>query len=421
MKSNFTQRLLSMALSDTAVRNAKPEPGKRVTKLHDRDGLFLHIAPTGTKSWVARYRIHGKERSIALGRYPSLGLAGARTKAQEARRTLASGVDPVQEKRRQAAEAATTDAARFAVVADDWRKRQAWSPAVRKQYDKMFERDILPALGRLPVADIDIDAVQTVVDRVAKRGKVVAGHVLLLIRGVLAQAVAKKQIPYNLAREVRAPKRPKGAKQSYRHLEGSTAVRSLLDKLDGYGGRPETVIALRLLLLCFTRPTELREARWVEFDLDAVDANGKAAPTWTIPGERMKRGRPHIIPLSDQATALLRDLQTLTGTAGWLFPHSRDTKKPMARETLLRALRDYMKLPTTVHGFRHLASTTLNAQGFNRDHIELQLAHWREDTRGAYNKAQWLPERRSMLQAWADWLDRIRVPADNVIELRGVA
>lgn len=407
-----------MSLSDTAVQALKPEPGKRVTKRHDRDGLFVHVAPTGTKSWVLRYRIHGKERSAALGRYPAISLKRAREKAQEARSLLAEGLDPVQQKRREKAAAAAEDSARFGLVADAWRKRQTWSPQVRKQYDRMFERDILPALGRMPVADVGASEVEDLVDTVAKRGKVAAAHVLLLVRGVLTYAVTRKLITYNPAREVRPPKRERGAKRSYRHLEGSKDVRALLEKLDTYPGRPETVAALRLLLLTFTRPSELREARWSEFDLDAIDAEGKPAPVWSIPGERMKRGRPHVVPLSAQATALLRDLQHLTGHHAHVFPHSQKPTEPMARNTMLRALRNYMGLPTTAHGFRHLASTTLNSQGFNRDWIEMQLAHWQESTRGAYNKAQWLPERRRMMQAYADWLDRLRQDPDNVLQFK---
>lgn len=407
-----------MPLSDTAVQALKPTPGKRVTKAHDRDGLFLHVAPTGTKSWVLRYRIHGKERSAALGRYPAVTLKKARQRAQEARARLADGIDPVQDKRRQKAAEAAHDAARFGVIADAWRKRQSWGADTRRQYDRMFDRDITPALGRLPVVEVDTVAVEQLIGKVAKRGKVTAAHVLLLVRGVLSLAVSSKLIAYNPAREVKAPKRAKGAKKSYRHLEGSTAVRGLLDKLDVYQGRIETIVGLRLLLLTFTRPSELRAAPWSEFDLDAVDASGEPAPVWNIAAERMKRGRPHVVPLSTQAAEHLRKLHQLTGDGVFVFPHLRRPAEPMSRNTFLRALRDYMGLPTTAHGFRHLASTTLNAQGHNRDHIEMQLAHWNEGARGAYNKAQWLPERRKMMQAYADWLDRLRADQDNVVPMR---
>lgn len=397
-----------MPLSDTAVQNFKARPGKRVTKHHDRDGLSLHISPTGTKSWVLRYRIHGKERSVALGRYPAVTLKKARERAHEARSKLADGIDPVLHKRSVKQKAADDDAARFMAVSEEWQMRQSWSDPVRRQYERLFRIDIYPSLGRFPVAEIDSQRVQLLIDKVAERGKVVAAHVLLLVRGALSHAVAQKHIPYNVAREVRPPKRAKGAKQSYRHLEGSTAVREMLLKLDRYNGQPETRIGLCLLLLTFVRPSELREAHWKEFDLDALGAQGQAAPTWTIGGERMKRGRPHVVPLSRQAAALLRSLRELTGSGPLLFPHARKRDEPMNRNTFIRALRDYMSIPTTAHGFRHLASTTLNGQGFNRDWIEMQLAHWNEGARGSYNKAQWLPERREMMQSYADWLDRLR-------------
>jgi len=410
-----------MPLSDTAVQAIKPDPTRRITKVHDRDGLFLHVAKTGTKSWVLRYRIHGKERSASLGRYPAISLRKARERVLEARAQLAEGIDPVQEKRRRKASAAATDAARFCSVAENWRDRQTWTPLVRKQYDRMFNKDILPSLGRLPVTEVTIKHVQSVVDETAKRGKVVAGHVLLLMRGALSHAVSIGLIPFNPAREIKAPKRERGAKQSYRHLEGTAAVRSLLDKLDNYKGRPETKIALRLLLLTFVRPSELREATWTEFDLDAIGSDGTAAPVWNIAGHRMKRGRPHVVPLSSQALELLRSLREFSGSNSYLFPHARRPSEPMSRNTFIRALRDYMGLPTTAHGFRHLASTTLNTQGYNRDYIEMQLAHWSEGVRGAYNKAQWLPERRLMMQGYADWLDRLRDSGNNVVAFRNVS
>ena len=170
-----------MPLSDTAVQALKPEPGKRVTKTPDRDGLFLHVAPTGTKSWVLHYKIHGKERSATLGRYPAMSIKKARERTQAVRARLADGIDPVQDKRRQKAVGAAEDAARFGVIADAWRGRQTWTPGTLRQYDRMFEQDITPALGRLPVADIDVAVIEQLVASVAKRGKVVAGHVLLLV------------------------------------------------------------------------------------------------------------------------------------------------------------------------------------------------------------------------------------------------
>jgi integrase len=410
-----------MPLSDTTARNAKAPTGSRLAKLHDRDGLFLHVTSAGTKSWVMRYRIHGRERSATLGRYPAVGLAEARSRLKDAHSLLAEGTDPVQAKRRAKIAAAAADEARFAMLAVDWMQAQAWTPAWRQQVERRMKRDVLPMLGRLPVDDIDTATVQAVVNRAAKRGNVAALHVLQAVRSVLALAVQRKLLPYNAAREAIPPKRPKGEKQSYRHLDGSTPVRKLLDALDTYGGQPETAIGLRLLLLTFVRPSELRMAAWREFDLDAIDAGGLPAPVWNIPAERMKRGRPHVVPLSRQAVDLLRRLHALTGHRDLLFPHRRDHSKPMSRSAFIRALRDYMKVPTTAHGFRHLASTTLNSQGINPDWIELQLAHWREDTRGAYNKAAWLPERRRMMQHWADWLERVRAPADNVVTLRARA
>lgn len=410
-----------MPLSDTAVRNLKPGPGRRVTKIHDRDGLFLHVSHAGGKSWVLRYRLHGRERSAALGRYPAIGLAQARDKAQEARRLVSAGVDPVTEKRRLRAAAAAQHDSRFSVVCEQWQESKHWTPLVRKQYERMFRVDINPKLGRLPIASIDSAMVQAVVDDVAKRGPVAARHALLLVRGVLSYAVKGRMVPYNVAREASAPVRPKGAKRSYRHLSGTEALREAMTKIQAYGGRPETRIALEMLLHTFVRPSELREARWSEFDLHAIDERGDAAPIWRIPAERTKRAREHWVPLSGRVVELVEAARNLTGDREFLFPHSRREGEAMSRNTFIRALRDYMKLPTTAHGFRHLASTTLNSQGWNGDWVELQLAHWKDDTRGAYNKAKWLPERRRMMEGYSRWLGLVLAGNEDCVVSIGQA
>jgi len=242
--------------------------------------------------------------------------------------------------------------------------------------------------------------------------------VLLLVRGVLSHAVKRRVVPYNAAREVSAPARPKGAKKSYRHLSGTVAVRDAISKIAAYGGRPETRIALEMLLHTFVRPSELREAKWSEFDLSAIDEHGRPAPVWKIPGERTKRSREHWVPLTDYVVGLLKVLRALENEGEFLFPHNRRRSEAMARNTFIRALRDYLKLPTTAHGFRHLASTTLNGQGFNGDLVEAQLGHWKDDTRAAYNKARYLPERRRMMESYSKWLRLVaQSEPENVVSI----
>lgn len=426
-----------MSLSDVQIRNTKP--AERQRKLFDAGksavpGLFVLVKPGGSKLWRLRFWLHGKERLLALGSYPERGLAEARERALEARKLIADGIDPVESKRSEAVAAARAASNTFEALASRWLDEGAWVPATRRQYASQLERHVLPALGKRRVDAITRHDVRAVVDAVARarkardkqgRPKRVGGVVSSrtaahVIASVLDIAVDEDLVETNVARVRRRTGKGKRRTEAhtptpYRHVDAD-GLRELLIRLDGYQGAFETVTALRLLMLTFTRPSEARCAKWTEFRLDAV-----GGATWQLPAERMKARRPHDVPLSRQAVALLQDLRRLTGRSPWLFPNSRDPKRPMGTSTLQRAL-EYLRIDASPHGFRHTASTILHEQGFDSLVIERQLAHKdRNATRASYNMAAYSQERRRMLQAWADWLDQLKagkVAVGNVVAIR---
>lgn len=429
--------MTTKALTDMALRRLEPAPRSR--KVFDCGkgavpGLYVLVQPTGAKLFRLRYWIDKRERTLAVGSYPTITLAAARSAAQEARALVSQGVDPVAARREQRAADARARASTFATYATRWLEDGAWIPATKRQYSRLLERDILPALGSRPVGAITRADVEAIVQSAARSrigkdaegkrkrigGVVSARHVRQIIAAVLDLAVEEDALPANVAALSRT--RTKAKRKSthhvvtpYRHLSAD-GLRQLRDRLSAYRGQPETIAALRLLVLCFTRPSELRCARWAEFQLDAV-----GGPIWNIPAARMKGRRPHDVPLPTQAVAILHDLHALTGANdGYLFPNTRDPSRPMGTSTLQRAI-GYLGLDASPHGFRHTASTLLHGAGFDTLVIERQLAHAdRNATRRSYNMATFLPERRRMLQYWADWLDTLATETESasVIPLR---
>lgn len=395
-----------MALTDTAARNAKPRA--KPYKLGDRDGLYLLIQPNGKKLWRFKYRLDPrpdggkKEHLFALGAYPETGLAQARVEVEQARRLVAKGVHPVRhrqtERARSAAEARNT----FEAVAREWmeKHRARWSAYYARQVERFLEGDVFPRVGALPIRKVSAAQLLAIVRGVEERG---AETVALLIRqwcsAIFRYAVATLRADSDPAAALKgALHRP--PVRHHRPL-GRKEIPGLLEKLEGFGGYRATQIALRLLLLTFVRPVELRAAQWPEFDLEAAE--------WRIPPERMKMKREHIVPLSHQALALLSELRELTGGGRLLFPNHRRPRTHMGPTTLNRALeRLGYGGRFSSHGFRATASTALNEMGFNPDWIERQLAHApRNKVRASYNQALYLPERRKMMQQWADTLDAL--------------
>lgn len=399
-----------MALSDTACRKAKPAP--RVRKLADEKGLALWITPGGARYWRFRYRWQGKEQLLSLGVYPDVTLEKARKKRDAMRELLADKINPSTHRQEMKAASADLAANTFEAVARAWLAKNAenWVPAHGDRIKRRLEVDVFPWLGTRPIAEIAPREVLKVLQRIEGRGAIETAHrAMSECSQVFRFAIATQRAETDPTRDLRgALATPEEAHHA--SITEPKAVGELLRAIRGYKGSFVTACALKIAPLVFVRPGELRHAEWSELDLDKAE--------WRIPAEKMKAREPHIVPLSQQALDVLRELQPLTGRGRYVFPGVRSNKRPMSENTVLGALRrlGYTREQMTGHGFRSVASTLLNEQGWNRDAIERQLAHAERDgVRAAYNYAEYLPERRKMMQAWADYLDRLAAER-NVLE-----
>jgi len=399
-----------MSLTDAKIRNAKPDI--RPVKLTDGGGLYVEVRPTGAKLWRYRYRIAGKENLFAVGEYFNdrrgghVSLEDARKERDKARALVKQGIHPAHS--RQAARLAqhAANANTFDAVAREWiaRKQASWSPYYLRQVERFLKADVFPYVGNLPIRSVTAAHLLEIIKRVEGRG---AESVALLIRqwasAIFRYAVATLRADTDPAAALKgAIHRP----TIKRHKPLSRdQIADFIKALESDGGYRTTVIALRLLLLTFVRPVELRAARWSEFDLDRGE--------WRIPGERMKMREPHFVPLSRQAVELLRELHTYTGGRETLFPNYRNPRTCMTATTLNRALERMGfngkdSIGFSAHGFRATASTILNEIGYRPDVIERQLAHKeRNKVRASYNQAEYLDERRAMMQQWADLTEAI--------------
>ncbi len=389
-------------LSDATVKHA--ECGHKQKKLNDGNGVFVLLHPNGSKYLRYRYQIHGKEKVIALGVYPKVSLATARRKAMEYRSMLEDGKDPAvyikMKKRKLLLQAANT----FEMVAGEWIKNQStsWTDGHTADVVSSLKNNIFPDLGFRPIKEISTQELLAVLKRVEARGTYeTAKRLLQRCRAIFQYGcligVCENNPALNLSGVLKVPK-PK----SYASLKPQE-LPEFLKKLDNYDGELLTKLALKLLILCMVRTTELIAARWEEIELDGQN------PLWRIPETRMKMGREHLVPLSSQAIEILHLLKPLSGNSALIFPCRVNSVKSMSNNTLLYAVyrMGYHKR-STVHGFRSTASTILNEQGWRADVVERQLAHVdRNRIRATYNKAEYLDERISMMQAWADYLDQL--------------
>lgn len=391
-------------LTDAAARQAKPR--ERPFKLADEKGLYLEIHPTGARYWRLKYRFAGKEKRLALGVYPEVTLSDARAARDRARAALREGTDPGAAKAAAKRAALVAAATSFEAVAREWHEKNAprWTPDHAARVLASLEADAFPALGARPVAAIDAAELLAAVRKIEARGAhEVAGRVLQRCSRVFTYAVLTRRAARNPAADL------KGAlttvKVTHRPALTAADLPEFLRRLAAYEGHALTRLALRLLLLTFVRTGELRGAAWAEFELDG------AAPTWRIPAERMKMRAPHLVPLSRQAVAVLRQVQEITGRGPLAFPNVSNAHKPMSENTLLFGMyRMGYHTRATPHGLRATASTILNEQGWRPDVIERQLAHAeRNKVRAAYHRSEYVAERRAMMQAWADYLDSVAV------------
>ncbi len=406
---------MAQKLTELAVKNAKATDKAR--KIADAHGLYLHVEPTGAKYWRYRYRTpDGRERVAALGVYPVLSLADARKAHADARKALAGGVDPVQHKRETKAAARVSAESTFEVLARQWhdakQKKGKWIDDSAVRIMRRLETHVFPMLGALPVAEVTAQRVLDAVQKLELAGKhETASRCLEYTRGVLRLAAKKKLVTMIATDAISRDDLAGGVTRNHNRVKPEE-IGALLRAIDAANLRPVTRLALALVFQTAVRTTEARAARWSEFDL--------ASARWTIPAERMKMDAAHIVPLSRQAVATLRELQQHTGTGDLLFPNQNRPLAPMSENAMLYAMnRAGYAGRQTVHGIRGLFSTTANESGkWDADVIELCLAHQSGNAvRRAYNSAQRLPNRAKLMQWWADSLDTARVGA-TIIEFR---
>ena len=425
-----------MPLNDTQIRNAKPRA--TVYRLTDGAGLQLEVRPSGGKFWRFRYRIDGVENMFAAGEYVQpvngepaaltaariaggrMTLAEVRQKLTEWRALTKQGLHPVAVREGEATKRRAERANTFRAIAEEWivENEKRWTPYYTSQIRNAFANHLYAPLGDRPIGEIeakDITAALKSMQRLRRPAEgseestardfkvlplMIRQWTSAVFRHAVAEGLASGDPTYALRGRFK-----RGEVKNHTHLEPGQ-VADLLKRIKTYGGNQTTKLALQLLLHTFVRTVELRAAKWTEFDLDAA--------SWTVPGERMKMGADHWVPLSKQVVALLRDLQALTGKHGFLFPNERDLKRPMSATTLNRCLeRLGFNGPGThdfsAHGFRTTASTMLNDTGrYRPDVIERQLAHAPKSVRGVYNKAEYESDRRQMMQDWSNMIGKFK-------------
>lgn len=389
-----------MSLTDTACKNAKPSEKSR--KLSDGQGLYLEIAPTGAKYWRLKYRFHGKEKRLAFGVYPGVSLKDARDKKEKARKLLAEGVDPAQTKKEEKLKRLINTTNSFETVAREWHANQkvGWTERYAAYTIRRLEADLFPILGFRPINEITAPELLVALREIEKRGATDIAHRVLqtsgqIFRYAIVTGVGDRDISADLRGALKPHKRTHFACLEAKELP------EFLSKLEEYDGDLQTKLALKLMLLTFVRTIELRGARWEEIELDKAE--------WRIPAERMKMKSPHIVPLSRQAIEIIKAIEQINGHRELLFPNRNKPMSCISENTLLFAMyRMGYHGRATTHGFRSTASTILNEHSFRSDVIERQLAHSeRNKVRASYNHAQYLPERREMMQWWADYLNNL--------------
>jgi len=391
-----------MALTVVQVKNAKPK--EKAYKLADERGLYLLVNPNGSKLWKLKYRFAGIEKKLSLGSFPDVTLADVRNKREDARKQLTNNIDPgvlknsIKRSKKLAAENS------FEAIAREWHAK--FTPKWTKEHcERMLirlEQNIFPWIGRRPIVEVTTPELLSTLRRIESRNAFETAHRILQICGqVFRYAIATGRAERDLSADLRGALAPI-RKKYHASITDPVEVGKLLLAISHYQGFFATKCALQLAPLFFVRPGELRRAEWSEFDFDKAE--------WRIPAEKMKMRETHIVPLCTQAITILQELRAFTGDGKYVFPSIRSSKRPMSENTVLGALRrlGYTKDEMTGHGFRSMASTLLNEQGWNRDAIERQLAHGeRNNIRAAYNYAEYLPERRKMMQHWGDYLDEL--------------
>lgn len=401
-------------LTDTAIRAAKP--ADKPVRMFGGGGLYLEITPTGAKYWRLKYRFGGKEKRISLGVYPDVSLKDARERRDDARKLLAAGTDPSDNRKGIKAAGVERTANSFEVIAREWHTKYSatWVADTATSIIRLLEINLFPWIGERPIAEIDAPELLTVVRRIEARGALQTAHRVIRICGqVFRYAVATGRAERDPTGDLRGALAPAQGGHHAAITDPKQAA-GLLRMMDGYQGSLTVKCALKLAPLVFVRPGELRTAKWADIDLGAAEWRYLVTKTQS----------EHIVPLATQAVAILRELHALTGSGPYVFPNGRTQKSPMSNNAILAAFRrmGIAKDEMSGHGFRAMARTILDeVLGVRPDLIEHQLAHSVRDPNGrAYNRTAHLSERRKMMQQWADYLDKLKAGAE-VIPLRGEA
>lgn len=385
-------------LNDRQIRNLKPR--EKDYKQYDEHGLYLHVLKGGGKVFRYDFSMDGKRKTLTIGKYPAVSLSEARLKAEQARAMIANGIDPAVAKQEEKAMRKAEKLNQFECVARDWHEKNngKWKPNHAKRIMRYFEQDIFPIIGEMPIKDLRVTHIKGLLDNLAKRGiyetvekirqwigavfdyavllELVTGNPTTALRGYLVNNKPVNHMPALPKEEL--------TEFYYRLLLADTSQANR--------------ICVMLIMLCFARNNEIRGGRWEEIDFNTA--------LWRIPAERMKRPRQHIIPLSDWAIELLNELKALTGHTPYLFPSRTKTDGYISENTANKIINNMgYKGMATPHGFRSLASSVLNEQGFNPDAIERQLAHVEDNKiRAAYNRTDYLEERKKFMQWYSDYL-----------------
>ncbi len=397
-------------LTDADCRNATAGD-KKIKKFSDGGGLQLWVSADGSKYWRLRYWIGGKEKAISLGVYPVVSLKEARKALADQRKILEARKDPSAEKRAIRIRERLTAENSFEAVAREWYGKQVhtWVKGHADDVLRRLERNLFPEIGRRPIAELEAPELLEAVGKIERRGAYDLAHRVLQVSGqVFRYGIATGRCKRDLSADLRGALTPHKAKhQAAVRPEDLPDLLRAIDTYETIGDR-QTRLALSLLTLTFVRTGELIGAEWVEIDFDGA--------IWAIPAARMKMKAEHLVPLSRQAVAILEELKGRAGNSRYVFP-GRNPEKPISNNTMLFALyRLGYKGRMTGHGFRAVASTILNEQGYNPDVVERQLAHCeRNEVRGAYNRAEYLPQRKAMMQEWADHLDALKAGARIVM------
>ncbi|WP_217591073.1 integrase arm-type DNA-binding domain-containing protein [Burkholderia sp. GbtcB21] len=392
-----------MPLTDKAVKNAKA--GDKPVKLFDGGGMFLLVTPAGQRYWRLKYRVNGKEKLLALGVYPDVSLAVARKKRDEAREKLAAGIDPNEAKREVKRTARIAAASSFEAVAREWfdNQRAGWTETYAEKVIHSLEIDAFPKIGSRPISSIEAPEMLEVIRAIEARGvRETAKRLLQRSRAVFQYAIMTGRCTRNPSADIDAETiLKKGPGVQHMARVKPLEIPQLMRDIAAYPGEPVTRLALELMALTFVRTKEMIRAQWAEFD--------EAAAEWRVPPERMKMRDPHIVPLSRQSLVVLEQLRQINGDRPHVF-YSVHGRAPISNNTMLFALyRMGYKSRMTGHGFRGLAATMLRELGYSRDVVDRQLAHAeRNQVTAAYVHAEYLPERRRMMQHWADHLDKLK-------------